>query len=187
MTSTLTSVISMVCSNPDSLRRVVEEIRSAENPRRYDARTDLTYVQASIKEAQRLFPVIGMSLPRKVPVQGLNVHGYYFPPGTTVGCCPTSLHRNADIFGPDADEFLPMRWLERDNIKDMEKYNLIYGGGSRTCPGRQLAELVVTKVIVALFNEFDIRVDVPQEDKMPVYFMAMMSGVKANFSPKQAS
>ncbi|PKS10120.1 hypothetical protein jhhlp_001870 [Lomentospora prolificans] len=181
MTSTLTSAVSMICSHPETLKRVLDEISDVKDPTRYDNRSNLTYTQASIKEAQRLFPVIGMSLPRKVPAQGFHAHGYYFPAGTTVGCNPVSLHMNKDVFGSDADDFRPGRWLEREDIREMEKYNLTWGGGSRTCPGRQLAELIVPKITVALLNEFRIEVEVPPEAEMPVYFMAMMSGVRARF------
>ncbi|CAI4217742.1 unnamed protein product [Parascedosporium putredinis] len=178
MTSTLTSVMSMVCSRPDVLGHVVDEIEQTSDAARYEGfKASLSYTQACIKEAQRLFPVIGMSLPRQTPAAGFR---------TTVGCNPISLHRNESIFGPDADDFRPDRWLERDNIREMDKFNLTWGGGSRTCPGRQLAELVVPKIIVSLLKEFNVEVDVPPEETMPVYFMAMMSGVKARFLTKDA-
>lgn len=183
MASTLTSAIAAICSRPDVRDRVIAEVRQTTDPSKYDVGTRLGYTQASIKESQRLYPVLGMSLPRRVPSRGVSIHGYYFPPGTTVGCCPASLHRNASIFGVDPEEFRPERWMEGDT-RAMEKLNLIWGGGSRTCPGRQLAQLVVHKVIPALFQEFDIEVDVPPEEGMPVYFMSMMTGVKARFISK---
>ncbi|CAI4217620.1 unnamed protein product [Parascedosporium putredinis] len=160
MTSTLTSVMSMVCSRPDVLGHVVDEIEQTSDAARYEGfKASLSYTQACIKEAQRLFPVIGMSLPRQTPAAGFRAHGYYFPQAP--------------------------RWA-RDNIREMDKFNLTWGGGSRTCPGRQLAELVVPKIIVSLLKEFNVEVDVPPEETMPVYFMAMMSGVKARFLTKDA-
>lgn len=180
MASTLTSAMAVICSHPDVRSRVEDEVRQAVSPSKYDAGACLKYTNASIKESQRLHPVLGMSLPRRVPEPGLNLHGHYFPPGTTVGCCPASLHRNPEIFGEDPESFRPERWLAGD-VKAMERLNLIWGGGSRTCPGRQLAELVVSKVVPALFEEFDVEVEVPAEETMPVYFMSMMSGVKARF------
>lgn len=184
MASTLTSAVAMIASDTEVWSHVVAEVRSTEDPCKFDGGARLRYTHASIKESQRLYPVLGMSLPRRVPESGLRVHGQYFPPGTTVGCCPSSLHRNPSIFGADPEDFKPERWLAEDT-RAMERLNLMWGGGSRTCPGRQLAELVVGKVIPALVAQFDVEVEVPPVEGMPVYFMSMMSGVKARFKARE--
>jgi len=184
-TSALTATIAMMASHPQSQKRAAEEMMHVARPVSFDAASNLEYMQACIKEAQRLYPVIGMALPRRVPAGGLRVHGHYFPPGTTVGCNPISLHQNVDIFGPDAEAFNPDRWLDVAlDTKAMKRYNLTWGGGARTCPGRHLAELIMYKIVPTLIDEFDIAVDIPPERDMPFYFMAMMSGVKARFLPK---
>jgi cytochrome P450 len=105
-----------------------------------------------------------------------------------VGCNPVSLHRSAEIFGHDADDFRPARWLtggDPTRIRDMERYNLTWGGGARSCPGRNLAQLVLCKVVPTLFREFDIEVvEMPAEDDVKYYFMAMLTGVKVRFLPR---
>ncbi|WYZ38225.1 hypothetical protein EsH8_III_000139 [Colletotrichum jinshuiense] len=189
MCSALTSIMAMIGSHPAAQRRVSDEVRTAtEDPKVYDNAVRLDYTQAVIKEAQRLYPVLGMALPRTVPPEGLAVHGQFFPPGTTVGCNPVSLHRSAKIFGEDAEEFNPDRWLDgaRD-AKAMERFNLTWGGGGRMCPGRHLAELVVYKTIPALLEHFDVEVTMPPEDEIQYYFMAMLTGVKARFLPRKKS
>jgi cytochrome P450 len=186
MTSALTSALAMIGSHAQVQKRAAEEVRSADDPVKFDNSVRLPYTQVSIKEAQRLHPVIGMSLPRKVPSGGMHIHGHFIPPGTTVGCNPVALHRNKDIFGPDAEVFNPDRWLSQElDTKAMERFNLTWGGGARTCPGRHLGELIVYKVVPALLKEFDIEVGIPPEKDMPIYFMAMLSGVKARFVPRK--
>src|SRR5690348_4158163 len=124
-----------------------------------------------------------MSLSRKVPSGGMQAHGFRIPPGSTVGCNPISLHRNPDLFGPDADSYVPERWLHDASGsagRAMERYNLTWGAGSRTCPGRNLAEMVLFKVVPALVREFDIEVvSMPDDKDAPCYFMAMLTGVRA--------
>ncbi|KAH6842179.1 cytochrome P450 [Chaetomium sp. MPI-CAGE-AT-0009] len=186
MCSALTASMVMIGTHPKVLRNVVAEVRAlASLPTSDNASAQLPYTQASIKEAQRLYPVIGMSLSREVPRTGLVLHGHFFPPGTTVGCNPVALHRNTDIFGRDADEYRPSRWLQDENpdtVRAMERTNLTWGGGMRTCPGRHLAELVMHKVVPTLIKEFDLEITaLPEEGEMPCYFMAMMTGVKARF------
>lgn len=134
-----------------------------------------------------LYPVIAMSLPRRAPAGALRLHGRWIPPGRMVGCNPVALHRNRDIFGADAEAYNPGRWLGADAAADalrtMDRYSLSWGGGSRTCPGRHLAELVVFKVVAGLLEHFDVRVELPPEDAQRTYFLAMMTGVRARFLP----
>ncbi len=186
--SALTSVVAMIGSHDRVQQRVAAEVRVVVGPMRYDTATRLSYTMASIKEAQRLYPVIGMSLPRRVPASSgeLHLHGYRIPAGTTVGCNPVSLHRNPEIFGEDAERFNPDRWLLVDETarRAMERCNLIWGGGARTCPGRHLAELIVYKVVPALLREFDLEIVLPPESEICYYFMAMLTGVKVRFHLK---
>lgn len=184
MTSTLISAFSMIGSHVQAQKRVANEALQCLDPISFDNAVSLPFTQASIKEAQRLHPVIGMSLPRTVPEGGMTLDGLYLPRGTIVGCNPVSLHRNPDIFGSDAESFSPDRWLNGDDVRAMERYNLIWGGGARTCPGRNLAEMLVSKIIPALAKNFEIHVTIPPDNEMPYYFMAMMTGVRARFIPR---
>ncbi|RCI08663.1 hypothetical protein L249_4669 [Ophiocordyceps polyrhachis-furcata BCC 54312] len=155
MASTLTSILAMIGSHPEVHKRAASEIRVEPDVSR------LQYTRATIKEAMRLHPVVAMSLPRKAPPGGLGIRGLWLPPDTTVGCSPVALHRNEQIFGPDAASFKPDRWLraETESRWMMDRCSLSWGGGSRSCPGRQLAELVVLKVVTRLLADFDVKVE----------------------------
>lgn len=181
LTSTLVSALAMIGSHSTAQAQVAKEARQSSGPLSYEAASQLPFTQASIKEAQRLHPVIGMSLPRRVPEGGMNVHGLQIPSGTTVGCNPVSLHRIPEIFGQDAEAYRPERWLDEASRKDLDRFNLIYGGGARTCPGRYLAEMLVGKIVPVIIRHFEINVTIPPEEEMPFYFMAMLTGVKARF------
>jgi len=188
MCSALTSIMAMIGSHAGTAQKIREELRftTTDPPISHDDALRLRYTQACIKEAQRLHPVIGMSLSRRAPAEGISVHGYYIPPGMTVGSNPVSLHRNSEIFGQDANDYVPERWLG-DNVeaaRAMDRYNLTWGGGARTCPGRHLAEMVLHKVVPAVVREFDVEVvAMPREDEVEYYFMAMLTGVRARFIP----
>lgn len=183
--------MAMIGCHPDVRSRVNAEVRSATTSSKIglEDALQLPYTQACLKEAQRLHPVIGMSISRKVPAGGMSVHGFHIPPGSTVGCNPVSLHRNPDIFGPDADSFVPERWLQGADtsaLRAMERFNLTWGSGGRTCPGRHLAEMVLHKVVPALVREFDVEVvAMPDDGATPYYFMAMLTGIKARFVPAE--
>lgn len=189
MASTLTSIMAVLGSLQDVQAQVSREVISTTDPSQYSTATHLPVLQALIKEVKRLYPVISMSLPRKVPKGGLHLQGFYFPPETTVGCNPVALHRNQDVFGPDSHLFNMARWLnaDTDTARNMERVSLSWGGGSRSCPGRHLAELVVFKVVPALVKEFRIEAVLPPEDEGRSYFLSMLTGVKTRFIERQAA
>ncbi|KAL9473779.1 hypothetical protein ACSS6W_008159 [Trichoderma asperelloides] len=144
-----------------------------------------TITSACVREAMRLHHVTNISLSRVAPRDGLQLHGYFLPEGTVLGCNPTTFARNTDLFGPDAREFKPERWLsgDEDHIKTMERYNLLFGGQSRNCPGQNLAKLIISSVVPRLFRNFDIQVKVPEGgfDNYPPQFWTMLSGSKIRF------
>jgi cytochrome P450 len=71
----------------------------------------------------RLHPGVGFPLERFVPEEGLKVDDVFLPAGTIVGMHAWVVHRDRAIFGKDADEFRPERWIDAapDDLKVMEK------------------------------------------------------------------
>lgn len=71
----------------------------------------------------RLHPGVALILERIVPEGGMSVNNYYIPAGTNVGVNPAVIHHDKTIYGVDADDFRPERWLEagEDQIKAMDR------------------------------------------------------------------
>lgn len=195
MASTLTASVAMIASHMDVQKKIALELRTAERKGAFVYATSnrFPYTKAAIREAMRLHPVVPMALPRKTPPTGLHVHGLSVPPNTTVGCSAAALHRKEDIFGAEPEVYNPERWICADmgvgdaaaTLRMMEKYSLNWGGGSRSCPGRNLAELVVFKVIATLFDRFEVEVAIPPDADKEAYFLFVLSGVKVKFSPRK--
>jgi cytochrome P450 len=182
LASTLTSLVAMTGSHEQVHERVAVEARREAGPLSYNRADGMPYISAAIKESKRLHPVLSMSLSRRTPSPGVNLHGFFIPPGTTVGCNPIALHRNEDVCGHDPDAFDPGRWLRGEHwAREMELFSLAWGGGARTCPGRHLAELIVWKVYTAIVSEFDVVATLPEDSSQPSYFLSIMTGVQARF------
>lgn len=76
------------------------------------------------------------------------------------------MHRHPDIFAPDPDVFRPERWLESgvQQLKDMERCFIPFGLGTRTCIGKNISILEMSKVIPQLVRRYKFEV---LEQQMP--------------------
>jgi len=115
----------------------------------------LPYLIAVIKEATRIHPSVQLCMPRLVPAGGAKICGEYFPAGVTVGCNPFVIHRDYRVFGEDADEFRPERWLDEKRAKEMDKYIITFGAGNRTCVGKNISLMEMQKLVPQLLRYFD--------------------------------
>ena len=116
----------------------------------------MPYFQACAKETLRIAPSAPMILPRVIPAKGVFLNGTFLPGGTQVGANPFVIHRNTAIFGPDAHEFRPERWLgeDRDQLLLMEKSMLAWGYGDRNCLGKNIAQVELHKLLVQVRVRF---------------------------------
>ena len=122
---------------------------------RYDETLVMPYYQACLRETLRFTPPASIILPRLVSAGGMTIHGKFVPEGTEIGSNPYVLHRDRDIFGIDADQFRPERWLEDEaRARVMDKYDFAWGYGSRRCVGKNIALVDASKFCVQFFRDF---------------------------------
>ncbi|RYP02833.1 hypothetical protein DL764_005574 [Monosporascus ibericus] len=126
----------------------------------FDEIKKLPYFSACYRETLRYQPSTPMIIPRYVGKDGLNLYGNYLPPGTEIGANPYVVHRNKEVFGEDADIFRPERWLEDpEKEKEMDKYILTWGYGTRICLGKNIALLETYKLLLQFFRLFRPSID----------------------------
>lgn len=135
--------------NPEALAKAHAEIDAAvatgslSSPIKYSqTTTKLPYVCASIKEAMRLHPSVGLNIQRHAPAEGIELAGKHIPNGYRIGMNPAVVHYDKNVFGQDADKFRPERWLVSvDEWKAMDRNLLTFGAGTRTCIGKNVGLL----------------------------------------------
>ncbi|KAK4183148.1 Pisatin demethylase [Podospora australis] len=163
---------------PAVYKRLEKEVRAMgwdkDKPVSYSAARQVAYLEAVLLEAFRYHPAVAMPLERYVPDTGLTLpDGSFVPPGTAVGVNPYIAGRNKSVYGDDADEFRPERWLQASGEGDeeyrvrMQKYHagdLTFGGGSRSCVGKNFALMESFKVLATLVNRYDIELADPDKE-----------------------
>ncbi|KIW12757.1 hypothetical protein PV08_07943 [Exophiala spinifera] len=166
----LSAILYNLLKYPNTMKKLRREIEEhCLNPEiSFKESQSMPYLQAVMKEALRICPATGLPLWRVVPEgEGVEICGHYFPPGTTVGINTWCAHYNEDVFGPDAKEFRPERWLEAEKeggerLKNMEAYYMPFGLGSRTCIGRHISTLEMSKLIPQIVRDFDFELIDPE-------------------------
>ncbi|GAA5904139.1 hypothetical protein JCM6882_003957 [Rhodosporidiobolus microsporus] len=77
--------------------------------------------------------------------------------GDIVAWIDWKMARDPDVWGKDAKEFKPSRWVDEDGqlVKESQWKAHMFNGGYRLCLGQQLAMYEATAVLASLFREFD--------------------------------
>lgn len=142
--------------NPDSLRKVKEEIDQVV-PNRKVEETDideLVYLQEVVKETLRLHPAIPFLIPRN-SMEDSDYMGYLIPKNTQVLVNAWAIGRDPESWD-DPLSFKPERFLGKNIEYKGQHFELIpFGSGRRICVGFSLAHRVVHLALATLIQSFD--------------------------------
>jgi cytochrome P450 len=146
--------VNNIIQSPRVCAKLMQEIEAFEKAGRltspivtFDETNEMPYFMACVKETLRFSPSTPMIMPRYISKGGLNLFGKFAPEGTEIGANPYVVHRNKAVFGDNADEFWPERWLDDpEKAKEMDRYNFAFGYGTRVCLGKNIAQLETQKL-----------------------------------------
>ena len=83
------------------------------------------YYVVCVKETLRLWPSAPNIFPGLVGKDGMGLFGNFVPEGTEISCNPWIVHRDPRVYGENATEFRPERWLgNEESVKEYNKYNM---------------------------------------------------------------
>ncbi|GAA6003661.1 hypothetical protein JCM10207_003534 [Rhodosporidiobolus poonsookiae] len=141
--------------HPEHVAPIRAEIDELGEKPDLDAFRTMVHTTAAFQEGLRLHP----SVPKNAwealgDVQIPN--GPRIEKGDTVFWSDWIMARDPTIWGDDAKDFKPQRWVENGALKKETSWKYhVFNGGYRLCLGQQLALYEATSVLAALFREFD--------------------------------
>lgn len=154
------AMIHYITANEDVYEKLMDELDNATRaghlstyPQYAEVLEHCPYYTACVKETMRLCPSAPNIFPRMSPKGGYEIEGQFIPGEVEVTCNPWLVHRDTKIYGEDAMEFKPERWLDAENAKVFDKYSMVFGYGPRSCLGKDIAlmELYKAPLQVCLF------------------------------------
>lgn len=139
ITSSLTSTVWLLASNPEWQDRLAEEmvaVSPAGQGLPYTALGDLELTEMAFKECLRLIPPVP-AIPRRA-LKDFTFGGFDIPAGTNVGINPSYTHF-MEAHWPDPHRFDPMRFTA-EAVRARHKYAWVpFGGGAHMCLGLHFA------------------------------------------------
>ncbi|OUZ99485.1 Cytochrome P450 [Macleaya cordata] len=188
--NTLTWFFYMLCKNPFIQEKIVQEVRESTNTAGNDisnsidefteriteeALDKMQYLHAALTETLRLYPA--------VPVDGKNSDeedilpdGLKVRKGDGMNYMPYAMGRMTYIWGDDAEDFRPERWLQNGVFRPESPFKFTaFQAGPRICLGKEFAyrQMKIFAAILLNFFKFKLR-DEKKEAKYRTMFTLHM-------------
>ena len=154
--------------HPRVFKKLHAEIRAEANIEDLDYQTikSLSYLKATLNEILRIHPVVPENARHAFCDTTLPLGGgpdqmspVFVPRGTVVNYSTYCMHRRKDIWGEDANDFKPERWIDTVDEQGNEVKGvrpgwayLPFNGGPRVCIGQQFALLQASYVTIRLMQ-----------------------------------
>lgn len=154
--------MSELLCNPDKLSKAQSELHAVIGKGSLTEESDaphLPYLQAIIKETFRLHPPVPLLLPRQSR-EDKQVGGYVIPKDAQVLVNVWGNGRDPNVWGENAGEFVPERFLGSGVDVKGQHFELVpFGGGRRICPGLQLGMRMLHMMLGSLLNNFNWKLE----------------------------
>ena len=156
--------ICMVCKYPDVQKRLREEIRAnLPDPRSSTSSISATdidslpYLNAVCNETLRVWATVPVTL--RVAEHDTSLNGRFVPKDTTVFVSPWAINTSKALWGEDAAEFKPDRWMGPGNantggVESNYSY-LTFFHGPRSCIGQAFAKGEFACLVAAWVGSFE--------------------------------
>ncbi|CAH8361027.1 unnamed protein product [Eruca vesicaria subsp. sativa] len=198
ITAALTWFVWILSKNPN----VVDKIRQEINKNLPKSKTDqvkssfdhtelnkLVYLHATLYESMRLYPPAPFE--RTSPVKAdVLPSGHKVHANAKIIILLYALGRMKAVWGEDASEFKPERWVSNTgSLRHEPSFKfLAFNAGPRSCLGKQLAMILMKTVIVEILQNYDIHVIKGQKiEPLPGLILRMKHGLSVTITKRDSA
>ncbi|KAF8045116.1 hypothetical protein N665_5580s0002 [Sinapis alba] len=151
----------LLSKNPNVEAKIRQEIntnlpKSAINHKEF--LNELVYLHGALYETMRLYPPVPFE--RKTSIKSdVLPSGHKINANSNIIIPIYALGRMRSVWGEDAWEFKPERWISETGGLRHEPSSkfLAFNSGPRTCPGKHLAMTAMKTVVVEILQSYDIK------------------------------
>jgi cytochrome P450 len=129
----------------------------------------MPYLNCVCNEVLRLFPPVPLT--SRVAVRDTTVCGHFIPSGTMFWIVPWAINRSPKLWGPDAEDFVPERWMDtttgRATMNGGAESNysfLTFLHGPRGCIGERFARAEMRSLVATFVGNFEMELADPNEE-----------------------
>nr|QWK52310.1 cytochrome P450 96A2-1 [Isatis tinctoria] len=168
----------LLSENPQVVAKIRQEIIDTNLSRTGDGQEDpekLVYLQGALCEAMRLYPPV--SFGRKSSIESdVLPSGHKVGANSKIIICLYALGRMRAVWGEDAFQFKPERWISENGGLKHEPSSkfLAFNSGPRTCLGKHLAITQMKTVAVEILRNYDLKVIKGQKIEPALGFILSM-------------
>ncbi|KJA27949.1 hypothetical protein HYPSUDRAFT_34187 [Hypholoma sublateritium FD-334 SS-4] len=175
--SALSRTFHLLAIHQDMQDRLRAEIKEAKRQQGgnlpYDQLVGLPYLDALCRESLRLHSPVPLvrriarqdiMLPLSTPIKGMDgreITEVFVPNDTKLTIGIMASNRNPELWGADAEEFNPERWLKplpeslvAAHLPGVYSHLMTFIGGSRACIGFKFSQLEMKVVLLTLIESF---------------------------------
>uniref|UniRef100_A0A0G7ZNT9 Cytochrome P450 CYP86K6 n=1 Tax=Picea glauca TaxID=3330 RepID=A0A0G7ZNT9_PICGL len=147
----------------------------------------MQYLQAALCESLRLYPAVPVNY-REALRDLVLPDGTFVKKGSKVLVLIYATNRMESVWGKDAREFKPERWINQYGIcvKESDYKYPVFNAGPRLCLGRDLAYVNMKSVAAHILLRYRVRVD-PDHPVKPNFgpTLFMEHGLKVTLQPRR--
>ena len=169
--SSLTWACYSLCQYPEIQARLREDIRTHLPSIDDDSETitaallsQCHYLHAVCHEVLRFWAVVPLTM--REAAHNTTIQGQFVPKGTKIIICPNAVNTSVSMWGPDAEEFNPDRWMAPGQANrggaESAYANLTFLAGPRSCIGKQFALAEFASLLAALVGKFEFEFEDPE-------------------------
>ncbi|CAF1699323.1 unnamed protein product [Brassica oleracea var. botrytis] len=182
VSSALTWFFWLLSKNPEAMAKIRDEINKKMPKFDPTELHKLVYLEGAVCEALRLYPPVLFN--HKSPAKpDVLPSGHRVDENWKIVISIYALGRMKSVWGDDAEEFRPERWItDSGTLRHEPSYKfLAFSSGPRTCLGKKLTFLQIKTVAVEIIRKYDFKVIEGHKPK-PVssVLLRMQDGLKVS-------